>query len=149
MSAYGKAIWKVTFWSLGMAATVFLPVFLVGNMFVGAFLGLPVLERGMLYQASALLVFYVGLSVPVVTGVLPYALASTFAWTLLSKRGSRIAVLLLAPLVPLVPIMLRVPGWIVLHDFAVATVMATVAYGLGMAIVTSRSAARGAGRAAT
>lgn len=129
-----------------MAAAVFLPVFLVANTIVGMLVGEPLLDGGLAYQAAGFLMAYIGLSVPVAVGVLAHSTALAFLMTVLPVRRLRMAVLLLAPLVPLGPIVLKVKGWILFDEFYPATAIATLAYGIAMTVVISRTGVLGWGQ---
>jgi hypothetical protein len=143
-----KAILKLTCWNLVMAAAIFIPVFLVANTIVGILVGEPLLDRGLAYQSAGLLMACIGLSVPVAVGVLAHSIVLAFLMTVLPVCRLRTAVLLLAPLVPLAPIVLKVRGWILLDEVYPATAIATLAYGVAMTVVISRTEALGRGQSA-
>jgi hypothetical protein len=144
-----RAMGTIMLSNLVMGVTVFLPVLLVGNMVIGAFPGLPVLERGLAYQAADFLMAYLGFGGPVAVGVVAHSIAAGFLVMVLPVRRIQMAVLLLAPLVPFTPIFLGLKGASLFCDFYPATTIATLAYAFATTAFLSRRAVPGLARAAS
>jgi hypothetical protein len=122
----------LTLQTLLIGAVVFLPMFLVGVQMTLVYRGFPFAASGLLYEVGGAIVTYVGISPPVGTGLLIYA----GALGLLRRRPHRVfqaGTVALAPLVPLTPIALRVPGEVMLRDYSAATAIATGIFALAVA----------------
>jgi len=132
-----RYVLALTALNLAAAAFVFIPAFLVGMVMTVAIVGLPVLDGGVMYQAGAAVVLALGMAFPVAIGSLANSAALAVLLATCRVRRIRLAALLLAPLVPGVPVLLRIGGWL-LFTVILPTAIATVAYGLATGALISR-----------
>lgn len=146
MNPQPKAMLKMLLWNLIMAAIVFLPGFVVAREVILAGVGFPLAPGGFAWEAGNILVIYLILSFPVVIGTVAHSSAVLVLWALGGVRHLRTGTLALAPLLPLAPLALRMPGLsLYFSDFFIDTAIATAAYGIAAGMQWPRERRAGPG----
>ncbi len=128
---------KMALYHLLLLATVYLPVFSVSRKVVNtAVYGLQLAPSGWGNEIAEIVFTCVLLGYVMVLGVAAHVAGVLLLGATAGCKAARMGALLLAPLVPLTPLLL---GWVRLVFMPlVDTVMATVAYGMACQFVWAR-----------
>lgn len=124
---------------LFLMTTVFLPVFsIVRKVMNTAVFGLPLAPSGWGNEIAEVVFTCLVLGYLMVLGVAAHVAGVLFLWAIAGDKAARVGALLIAPVVPLTPVLL---DWvrIVFSVPLVDTVMATVAYGVACQFAWARS----------
>ena len=114
-------------WNAAIFSFVFLPVFIIASLAEVRLRGAPPLDSDVAYHASAGLVMYLVMIVPLLGGSSVHAIISVLIGFRLESRASRFLVaLMLAPLAPGFVVLLSLPGSVPLSVLLASAGVATV-----------------------
>ena len=116
--------------NLLLAAVIFLPLFLLANVAELRLRGVAFSEPAS-YHASAAVVIYLGLLLPVLLGAIVHSVALLLIPSRAAASTMRIAAVALAPLIPFIVIFSGLAPY--LSGFPGSTAIATLAYGFSCA----------------
>jgi len=117
--------------NLLMAAGVFLPVFLISEVVELELRGVDLTKPSIRYHASAAIVIYVSMLLPILLGSVVHSAALLLVPRAVPRWIRRIATIALASLLPFTVILLDLSEAFALTGYWVSTFLATVAYGIG------------------
>lgn len=134
IGAVARRFFRVSIISSIAAATIFLPMVVLGLELTNMVRGLWFAPNGIGFAIGETMLVYLGVSLSVAVGVVPYSVALSLSERFQAAPYVQLVTLASAPLVPATPVALDVMGSFVLSEYQGATVAATIAYAAAMAI---------------